>query len=270
MVWDTSTPLGSEARSQGDDRIRELKTDVQTALRGNTTEGDEAVFPGSDTSNPVYRYRGLKGTEVARPAAGEYGLYVNDDKRTLQRDNGVAWQDIAQLMPAGIILPYGGTSAPYGFLLCNGAAVSRTTYADLFAVVGENFGEGDGNTTFNLPDLRGRFIRGRDNGTARDPDAAGRTAMAAGGNTGDAVGSIQDDATAKNGLALTDPTHSHVSAIFTASSGADLSRIQAPAGNVAQNNGSMTGQASSTGITLGNGDSETRPANASVEFVIKY
>lgn len=62
--------------------------------------------------------------------------------------------------PIGTIQAYGGTTAPTGWLLCQGQAVSRTTYADLFAVIGTSFGEGDGTTTFNIPDLRGEFLRG--------------------------------------------------------------------------------------------------------------
>jgi microcystin-dependent protein len=64
--------------------------------------------------------------------------------------------------PAGVILPYGGSSAPAGFLMADGSAVSRTTYADLFAVYGTQYGIGDGFTTFNLPNLKGRVPVGRD------------------------------------------------------------------------------------------------------------
>lgn len=71
-------------------------------------------------------------------------------------------------MPAGVVLPYAGGTAPTGYLFCTGGAISRTTFAALFAVVGTTYGAGDGSTTFNLPDLRGRFPLGRDNmgGTA--------------------------------------------------------------------------------------------------------
>ena len=55
--------------------------------------------------------------------------------------------------PVGAIMPYGGSTAPTGWLLCDGSAVSRTTYAALYAVIGTTYGSGDGNTTFNLPDL---------------------------------------------------------------------------------------------------------------------
>lgn len=69
--------------------------------------------------------------------------------------------------PTGVILPYGGTSAPDGYLMCDGSAVSRETYATLFGVVSTAFGVGDGSTTFNVPDMRTRLPRGRETvGTA--------------------------------------------------------------------------------------------------------
>lgn len=62
--------------------------------------------------------------------------------------------------PAGIIMPFAGTVAPEGYLFCDGSAVSRTTYATLFGVIGTTFGAGDGSTTFNVPDLSGRVPLG--------------------------------------------------------------------------------------------------------------
>lgn len=61
----------------------------------------------------------------------------------------------------GSILPYGNTTAPTDYLLCNGAAVSRTTYTALFGVINTSFGAGDGSTTFNVPDMRGKFVLGQ-------------------------------------------------------------------------------------------------------------
>jgi microcystin-dependent protein len=63
-------------------------------------------------------------------------------------------------MTAGIVIPFAGTTAPQGWMLCDGSAVSRTTYAALFAVIGTTYGEGDGETTFNIPDLSGRVVIG--------------------------------------------------------------------------------------------------------------
>lgn len=69
----------------------------------------------------------------------------------------------SQLMtPIGAIMDYGGATAPTGWLLCYGQAVSRTTYAALFAVLGTTYGVGDGSTTFNVPDIRGRVVAGQD------------------------------------------------------------------------------------------------------------
>lgn len=63
-------------------------------------------------------------------------------------------QNFTQFLPAGVVVPFAGSSAPTGYLLCDGTAVSRTTYAALFAVLSTTFGSGDGSTTFNLPDMR--------------------------------------------------------------------------------------------------------------------
>ena len=93
--------------------------------------------------------------------------------------------------PVGSVIDLPVTTAPDMYLFCNGAAVSRTTYAALFAVIGTAHGSGDGSTTFNLPDRRGYFTRGTDGGAGRDPDTSTRTAMNTGGNTGDNVGSVQ-------------------------------------------------------------------------------
>lgn len=73
---------------------------------------------------------------------------------------------------------------PAGWLECNGAAISRATYGTLFAAIGTNYGAGDGATTFNLPDLRGEFIRGADRARGVDP---GRTI---GSSQGDAIREI--------------------------------------------------------------------------------
>lgn len=72
----------------------------------------------------------------------------------------VSAQPPATTVPAGIIEPFAGTTVPAGYLLCDGSAVDRTTYATLFDVIGTTFGAGDGSTTFNVPDLSGRVPLG--------------------------------------------------------------------------------------------------------------
>lgn len=83
-------------------------------------------------------------------------------------------------VPIGAIQAYGGATAPAGWLMCDGSAVSRSAYSELYAAIGTAFGEGDGSTTFNLPDLRGRTAIGSGIGTASD--ATERTIGQAGGS----------------------------------------------------------------------------------------
>ena len=82
------------------------------------------------------------------------------------------------LVPPGTVQFYAASTTPAGWLKANGAAISRTTYADLFAALGTTFGSGNGSTTFNLPDLRGEFPRGWDDGRGIDSGRAIGTSQA--------------------------------------------------------------------------------------------
>jgi microcystin-dependent protein len=126
---------------------------------------------------------------------------------------------------------FAGTSAPTGWLLCDGSNVNRSTYPSLFNVVGETFGAGDGSTTFGLPDIRGEFVRGWDNGRGVD--------------SGRSFGSFQEDEF---------KSHNH-------SNGAE-SR-----GGIAQAGGSAT-ILRVTGTGSSGGD-ETRPRNVALNYIIK-
>ena len=79
--------------------------------------------------------------------------------------------NITMLAPAGCVMAFAGNTTPDGWLLCDGSAVSRTTYAALFAVIGTTYGSGDGSTTFNVPDLVDKFIQG--NATSGNIKTAG-------------------------------------------------------------------------------------------------
>lgn len=101
---------------------------------------------------------------------------------------GQLLQILQAILPTGAIVPFGGDTAPDYFLLADGSAVSRTTYANLFAVYGIKYGAGDGSTTFNLPNFKGRVLVGRDPAQA-EFDVLGETGGAkthalTGGETG--------------------------------------------------------------------------------------
>lgn len=184
--------------------------------------------------------------------------------------------------PTASIIAYGATTAPTGWLLCDGSAVSRTTYSALFAVIGETAGEGDNATTFNVPDLRGRFLRGRDAAQGRDPDAAGRTAMATGGNTGDNLFSVQDDDVeahdhgggAHYHLAVTSgasdtllSSSSFIAEVTDYGAGVDANYTLRGATGTPDRG--RTGAASATVINSVGGSTENRPKNVNVTYIIK-
>lgn len=86
--------------------------------------------------------------------------------------------NLGYLVPPGAVMAFARNSAPDGWIECNGSAISRTVYADLFAAIGTTFGAGNGSTTFNVPNLRGEFIRGWDNGRGVDSGRAFGSAQA--------------------------------------------------------------------------------------------
>jgi microcystin-dependent protein len=189
---------------------------------------------------------------------------------------------LESLLPAGTIIAYGGSgaanpdggasTAPAGWLLCDGSAVSRTSYATLFAAIGINFGGGDGIATFNLPDLRGRFLRGADRGAGRDPNAAARIASNGGGAVGDNVGTLQADQFGSHQHALTDPGHSHMSPTTNGLAGTRETAGTAAGGfdYIDSGGASPAVSTSTTGITeAATGGSETRPKNVTVNYLIK-
>lgn len=154
------------------------------------------------------------------------------------------------IVPPGTISAYGGTTAPLGYLLCNGDSVSRITYRKLFAAIGTAFGDvGGSSTEFKIPNLQGYFLRGVDGGTGTDPDAASRTALNPGGNTGDNVGSVQSDDYKAH-------THNYLNAVV--------------AGSTINNGSPNTGGVGATTTSPTTGGNETRPKNVYVNYIIKY
>jgi hypothetical protein len=93
--------------------------------------------------------------------------------------------NLSYVSMAGTVINYAGNTAPAGYLLCDGSLVSRTVYSELFTAIGTIYGNGDNTTTFALPDLRGRFIRGLDSGANVD--------------SGRVLGSKQDDSLQQHG-----------------------------------------------------------------------
>lgn len=179
-------------------------------------------------------------------------------------------------IPIGTVIAFGGIvepgqiNPPPGWLLCDGSAVSREQYSALFAAIGTSCGEGDGQTTFNLPDYRGSFLRGVDGGTGRDKYAAQRHAANVGGATGDAVGSVEPCYTAAPTTTafVTDTQGSHTHAV--AHLPTDSSWYEIAGSHYAEwSSGSVsTSPGGSHNHTVSGGDAESRPINTYVNYLI--
>lgn len=182
--------------------------------------------------------------------------------------DGTVW---VPMTPAGLIQPFAGDTSeiPDGWLLCDGRTVSRTTYGRLFSTIKTNWGAGDGSTTFHLPDLRGRFLRGQDLNAGNDLDTAARTAVNTGGNTGGGVGSVQGDAIRNISGSLGTRQDDH--APFTISSG-PFSRTNSSGlvnfGASGSGTGSRTINFNASAVVPTGADN--RPKNAYVVYIIKY
>lgn len=117
-------------------------------------------FGWASSDGAAHKYVAFKAPVVSTSVS--YTLPAADGAAgTALTTDGAATLSWSQTVPAGCIQMYAGSSAPTGWLICDGSAVSRTTYAGLFAITSTTYGAGDGSTTFNLPDLRDRFPRGK-------------------------------------------------------------------------------------------------------------
>jgi microcystin-dependent protein len=131
-------------------------------------------------------------------------------------------------VPVGTIMPYGGTAAPTSdWLICDGSAVSRTLYSDLFAAMGATYGAGDGSTTFNLPDLRGRMavgsgagVGGGVNGTGKPAGGVSLTARVPGAYGGEEAHTLLTAEAAQKAVTSTgrSVSHTHLSGRYLSDS----------------------------------------------------
>lgn len=210
------------------------------------------------------------------PSAGTIALYYDTDFSVKQYAGDLAQVEYVGV-PPGSIIDYGGATAPAGYLLCYGQAVSRITYARLFTALGSTWGNGDGATTFNVPDLRGIACFGLDNmgGTAanRITVIAGTTLGTTGGTQQITIG--QTNLPSVNfAVTITDPGHTHlVDYTFTSASGSfEIEGVNAgKASSGAQTSRSAITGISATAASGGSGTAISTLSNAAiVNKIIKF
>ena len=209
------------------------------------------------------------GTTAERTALASWPLdrlFYDTTTGSLYRNGGTVnapvWTALDK--PSGTLEMWGGSkdAIPAGYLICDGAAVNRVTYAALYAAIGTRYGAGDGATTFNVPDIRDRFPRGA--GAGDQPGATG----------GEDTHALTANEMPQHNHAVNDPGHTHdVKRLDTLSSSSGqymLSGVQA-VGAEPSTPGYLDN--ANTGITLGNAGGnaahENRPRFLEILFMIK-
>lgn len=212
---------------------------------GNAAEGIRGTVVQSDFLND------LLANCLAVCAAGGVSPVKGDDNNL--RDAILA-MIAAGTVPTGAVLHFCSTTAPTGWIKANGALLSRTTYADLFAAIGTTFGAGDGVTTFAIPDIRGEFVRGLDDGRGID---AGR---ALGTRQKGSLQTYDPEATAFDPVGLRLPSGQTIEAAFG---------LDGLAGDTyAADNARYV--AGGTGTSISNAAGVVRPRNIALLACIKY
>lgn len=227
--------------AQGGEAV--LLTGAQT-VAGAKTWSDAATFnaggamAGTFTGNPTFSGN---PAFTGNPTVTTQAAGTNDTKAASTAFVAAA---VGATDPAGTVKMYAGASAPSGYLLCDGAAVSRTTYAALFAVIGSTFGAGDGSTTFNLPNMIDRVVMGAGPGlVARGSTGGSKDAIvvshshSVSGSTGNA---------GSHSHSINDPGHSHTAQFQVSTGGSGYPGMD---GSGDAYTGGSTGS-SSTGITI--------------------
>ena len=185
----------------------------------------------------------------------------------LQSDGSgnLSFTALPQAVPTGSVHMMATTTAPSGYLKCDGSAVSRSTYAALFTIIGTTWGAGDGSSTFTLPDLRGEFVRGWDDG--RGVDSGRNFASSQTDNN------KQHNHTASATSSVTDPGHFHSVGSNNSDSGEGNTfndRSDQPNTRTLTTDSASTGITVSTSVSVANdGGSEARPRNITMMYVIK-
>ena len=164
--------------------VIEIKPNTADASVVTATLADDAVTAAKIADDAV------GADAVADNSIGAAAINISGNGTSGQAvvsDGDGSFSYTSNIVPSGALMPFAGTSAPTGYLLCDGSAVSRSTYATLFAALdnGNIYGAGDGSSTFNLPDLRGRVIAGQDD---MGGSSANRLTNQSGGLNGDTLG----------------------------------------------------------------------------------
>jgi Microcystin-dependent protein len=163
----------------GSDSEKLSSADVgAAALSNNYNDLDNLpTIPTVNDATLTIQKNGVDVQTFTANASSNVTCNITVPTKVSELSNDSGFLTSADCLPIGSYIQFAGSQAPEGFLVCNGGEISRTTYSELFAVIGTTYGSGDGSTTFNLPDLTDRFLQGSTtSGTVKDaglPDIKG-------------------------------------------------------------------------------------------------
>jgi microcystin-dependent protein len=237
----------------GDEITNSLPRDGQAGMTGQLKAATGTVgAPGitflGDLDSGFYRIGAdnwgfaLSGSKVLDLSASTVAITGNVTiSGSVTAGSGIG----AGTVPAGSISAYGGNSAPTGWLLCDGSAISRTTYDTLFGIIGTNYGSGDGSTTFNVPDLRGRVLAGQDDMGGTSANRLTGLTNGVNGDTMGASGGLESFTLATTNI----PSHTHSFSATTSSNGSHDHGISNAGGTDSMANGGNSMADASSGST---------------------
>lgn len=281
-----------------------LALDKRVNLISASASGTTATLPTSGAFQELVVIKtdtSTKSITVTAPGGGKINavssvrLKAKGESITVQNVGNNDWwivKDSRDTTPVGTIIAYGGANPPAGYLPCDGTTAQGTDHPDLFNILGNTWGASSG-STFRLPNLTGKFLRGINPGNpGADEDYGLRLAQFTGGNSGLMVGSAQTDQLFKHSHSITDPGHDHTASfggqstilITFSTAVVDHSDSDNAPGFQKRESGPSTNYTMNftsdvkeefTGITqTGNMSStpgqETRPENAGVRYCIKF
>jgi microcystin-dependent protein len=235
----------------------QISTSGGTARTIISADSTDSIFAASDARNfTVKTNSATRLTINATDATSTVPIVLPAAPTTTLQAATKGYVDGLTGAPSGVIMAFAGTAAPTGFLACDGSAVSRTTYAALFAAIGTTWdigGEGAGN--FRLPDLRGMFLRG-----------AGTNAT---GSSSGAVGQPVSDYAADTYLNHTHTDSGHTHTINIGSSGVTWNTTSTGGSSVFPGYSTTTATGTANIQTSTTGGTETKPKNYGVLYIIK-
>lgn len=235
------------------------------AVTGQTVLAEQVNVPFADIQSMLSQVLLRSGVAPMTGPLNMNGFSVGNVSDAVNLTDAVNLQQLRLSNPIGVIVDYAGSTAPESWVFCFGQALSRSSYAALFSVIGTTYGAGDGSSTFNVPDLRGRVAAGKDDmgGVSSNRLSAFANSKTLGGAFGSDVVALTTNEMPIHNHGITDPGHMHPTQNYRTSTGS----INFGSSGGTLGDGSGTGSAV-TNITVNNAGGGVPHNNAQPTIIL--